>query len=505
MLIEFLLWIDIMKIHSVFKYCSAFVLVFGLSTKADATAYDGYELETIASGLSQPYGVCVDSSKNVFFSEVDVHNLKEILVSSGYTTTNTITSSLTYSLGICIDSAQNIYVADGGNTIKQILASSGYTTINTLVTSLNGCFAVGVDSSDNLYATEYYDGRIKQILASGGYTTINTIVTGLGKPQGICVDNENNLYVTEYNSGRLRQVLASGGYTTVNIIATGLSNPQGICTDSSKNIYFSEYGTNSIKEILASGGYTTTNTLATGLGGPMGLAIDSSNTLYFAEIADHNVRRLVLPAPAPTAEPVLEVDFTDGGQFTAPITGGVKFVGSGSCMFSGSATSAIEIHQGNVKVASATPLGTHGVNMTGGSLEATAAMTLPALTMTNAAAVQADADNVHVATASGNGALTLVGIAGTEKIYLDAVASTGGVSSVTNPVHLTNLNANAGTFNELDLDSLPGSNVYGSGDTTAHTVVVGVDIPAGAFGGILKASVINLSSHSLRQDVTANG
>jgi len=117
----------------------------------------------------------------------------------------------------------------------------------------------------------------------------------------------------------------------------------------------------------------------------------------------------------------------------------LKFVGTGDCTFSGSATAGIEINQGNVKVPSATPLGTNGVNMTGGSVEATSAMTFPALTLTSNTTVKADADSVHVATASGSGALTLAGLAGTETIYLDTIASTGGVSSAVNPVHLTSL------------------------------------------------------------------
>jgi hypothetical protein len=56
----------------------------------------------------------------------------------------------------------------------------------------------------------------------------------------------------------------------------------------------------------------------------------------------------------------------------------------------------------------------------------------------------------------------------------------------------------------LYLDSLPGSNVYGSGAVTASEVVVGVNIPAGAFPGTLTTQKIVLGSHSISQAVIAN-
>jgi len=106
----------------------------------------------------------------------------------------------------------------------------------------------------------------------------------------------------------------------------------------------------------------------------------------------------------------------------------------------------------------------------------------------------------------GSGALTLAGLAGTETIYLDTIASTGGVSSAVNPVHLTsltNLHTNVGTFDVLNLDSLPSSNMYGTGAVTAAEVVVNTpNVPAGAFGS-LTTSRIFLGSNSISQAIIA--
>jgi len=54
----------------------------------------------------------------------------------------------------------------------------------------------------------------------------------------------------------------------------------------------------------------------------------------------------------------------------------------------------------------------------------------------------------------------------------------------------------------LNLDSLPSSNMYGTGAVTAANVVVNTNIPAGAFGA-LTTSVISLGAHSINQAIIA--
>lgn len=490
---------NFMKKNPILKYCLAIALAFGLSTQADATAYLGYELETIASGLNSPLGICVDSSDNIYFAAGG--DIKQILASTGYSTINTLVTGLSGLQGLCVDSANNLYASQSNGDVRQILANDGYSTVNILATGLSNPQGICVDSLNNLYLAEYSGGRIKQILASGGYSTINTLATGFSNPQGICVDDSNNLYFAEGST--IRQILASGGYSTVNTLATGLNGPVGICVDDSNNLYLGEFGAGTIKQILASGGYSTINTLATGVNNPYGIAIDSVNNPYFTQYYAGTIRKLLTPPPPP----VLEIDFTNGAQLTAPITGGLKFAGIGDCTFLGSATAGIEINAGNVKVASATSLGTSGVNMTGGSLEATAALTTPALTITNNTTVKASANNVRVATAGGNGSLTLTGAVGNEIVYLDKIASTGGVSSAANRVrftNLTNLHANTATFGyRLGLDGLPTSNVYGTGAVTAAELIVNTPtVPAGAFGS-LTTSRIFLGSNSINQAIIA--
>lgn len=108
------------------------------------------------------------------------------------------------------------------------------------------------------------------------------------------------------------------------------------------------------------------------------------------------------------SEPVLEINFEDGATMAGPVTGGADFKGTSNCTFTSTATGNVAITNGNVKVSSAASFGS-GVLIfkddgSGGvrSLEATAAMTLPILTMNAPATIIADADVLLVSVVGGS-------------------------------------------------------------------------------------------------------
>lgn len=110
----------------------------------------------------------------------------------------------------------------------------------------------------------------------------------------------------------------------------------------------------------------------------------------------------------------ITVRFDDGGELAAEVTGKVNFAGNGSCDFTGVATGGVAISAGNVRVSSADPFGENDLafedDSTGRprSLEATAAMTLPDITMNAAGTVTAD-DDVNLSLIAGDEDLTLDG------------------------------------------------------------------------------------------------
>ncbi len=528
----------------------AFVLVLSASLSAS------YEVETVA-GLAGAYAhtdgvgtaarfkrpgmMSIDNSNNLLVADND-----DNMAVRQVTTTGGIynASTLFYANNVFGGEPLNAicqYIVNGATTyltthqyidLMQWTKSGGTYVSNTSLDAGGNGYPSGhdawglvIDSSNNIFMTSAAESKIYKILPNGSYSSFvqNTTLDGL---TGITIDSSNNLYVSATGRNTICKITPAGVVTVIAGLAgsSGSSNgvgsaarfnsPWDIDIDAEGNLYVADRGNNLIRKLTNNGGIYTVSTIA-GLAGssgssdgvgsaarfnaPTGLAVDRFGSIFVSDTNNSTIRRVFLP--------VLEIDFTNGAQLTAPITGGLKFAGTGDCTFLGSATAGIEINQGNIKVASAIPFGVWGVEMTGGSLEATAPMTFPALTLISDTTVKADTNNVHVATAGGSGELTLTGLDGSEVIYLDAIASAGGVNSAANPVHLsmlTNLHANVGTFNALYLDSLPGSNVYGSGAVTASEVVVGVNIPAGAFPGTLTTQKIVLGSHSISQAVIAN-
>ncbi len=113
----------------------------------------------------------------------------------------------------------------------------------------------------------------------------------------------------------------------------------------------------------------------------------------------------------------LEVNFIDGAELASAVTGGVNFNGSGNVDFTGSATGDVKISAGNVRVATVAPFGADIV-MNGGSLEATAPMSLPKLVIDANSTLTADGDT------------TLTDMGGASKLTI-VDGSVGGTSVIT--------------------------------------------------------------------------
>jgi DNA-binding beta-propeller fold protein YncE len=62
-----------------------------------------WAITTLVSGFSNPYGVAVDGSGNVFVADFNNSTVKEILAVSGYTTVNTLSSGFNSPVGVAVD------------------------------------------------------------------------------------------------------------------------------------------------------------------------------------------------------------------------------------------------------------------------------------------------------------------------------------------------------------------------------------------------------------------
>jgi len=263
------------------------------------------------SVLSNPRGLAVDSSRNLFIADSGHHEIAEVSRTTGLLTviagtglpgysgdTGLATSAqLSFPQGVAVDSSGNLYIADtGNNVIREITASSG--VISTIVGTgahLKAPQALALDSSGNLYIADTGNNVIRKVVLSTG---VITTVAGTGtqcqtlgscgdggpatsamlnSPADVKVDSSGNLFIADQANFVIREV-SGGNITTVagsyapgggcqslttNCSGNGgpatsalLNNPQAVAVDSSGNLYIADTGNNVVRKV--SGGTIST-------------------------------------------------------------------------------------------------------------------------------------------------------------------------------------------------------------------------------------------------------
>jgi len=307
------------------------------------------------TGLESPEGIALDSYGNIYVADdgpsgngpSSVFVYPPLAVSGTGTLNETpiatisgLATGLSAPTGIALDSSRNIYVADNfadSVFVYPPLGSSTGTlneapiaTISGLATGLSAPTGIALDLSGKIYvADNSADSVFVYSVLSPSCTsaspcaisvapiaTISGSSTGLADPYGIAVDSSGNIYVADEgsNSVTLYEPLASllidltapdvtPSAAISTTMTTGLSNPQGIALDYSGNIYVADQGDRgcdgtasvfvysalspsctSASPCAISGSPTATiSGDATGLCRPQGIALDSSNRIYVAD------------------------------------------------------------------------------------------------------------------------------------------------------------------------------------------------------------------------------
>lgn len=268
---------------------------------SDSYQYSGDGGAATSASFNVPYGIAVDSSGNVYVSDLLNHVVRKIN-SSGTISTVAGTGTYGYSgdggpgtsaqlnepIGLALDSQQNLYIADSNNFCVRMLNTTtgiittvaGVPTVNSFSgdggpatkAKMSPPYGIAVDSAGNLYIADKVHNRIREV--SNGI--INTIAgTGtqgfsgdggpateaeLNRPWGLNVDSAGNLYVADYGNVRIRLISKNGIITTLAGFAANyggdggpavnatLNYPTATVFDrSTGNVYIADTGNNVIR------------------------------------------------------------------------------------------------------------------------------------------------------------------------------------------------------------------------------------------------------------------
>ncbi len=316
-----------------------------------SAAYSGDGGPAIAAAIGLPYGLAVDSTANVYLSDVG-NEVVRMVTRSGIITTVAGNGSFGYSgdgqpatsaklygpYGIALDASGNLYISDRYNFRIRMVSTSGI--ISTVAGSGNCCYGgdglaatnallyypsgVAVDAFGGLYIADSDNQRIRKVNAGVIATIAGNGAPGFAGdggeatkaelyfPLGVAVDGSGNVYIADSENARIRGVNTSGVVSTLvggdlndgglGVFAA-LDLPAGVVRDNAGNTYIADTYNDRVRKVAANG--TITTVAGTGVVGstgdngaaasaelnlPAGLALDGAGNLYIADSENHRVR-----------------------------------------------------------------------------------------------------------------------------------------------------------------------------------------------------------------------
>jgi alpha-tubulin suppressor-like RCC1 family protein/sugar lactone lactonase YvrE len=222
--------------------------------------YSGDGTNATNASLSEPWGVAVDASGNLFIADtgnyvirkVDTNGIITTVAGGGGGEGDAATDAiLSYPCGVAVDASGNLFIADANNGLIRKVDTNGI--ITTLAgggdgegdaatnASLSYPCGVAVDASGNLFIVDEGTALISKVDTSGIITTVAGGGDGEGDaatnaslywPMGVAVDAFGNLFIADTGNDVIREVASTWSPTLTlnNVTANDAGNYTVIIT-----------------------------------------------------------------------------------------------------------------------------------------------------------------------------------------------------------------------------------------------------------------------------------
>lgn len=270
--------------------------------------------------FDEPAQVVIDSSDRLYVADTANHRVQVCTYDPpwscgtfhGTGSQGDGPDELSQPYGLGIDGSDNIYIADGGNYRIKKCDTGGTCTVPA--SGIEWPTDVTVDSAGNLYVSHWIDCTIRKYNSAGDFLGVFAGTSGLpyltdnshfNAPTGVAVDPTGNIYLSTYRGRRVLKLDATG--TPQWAIGTpgvwGSDNAHfgswwagaaRVAVDSSGRVYVADTGNHRVQIYDSSGTYVTTLG-AYGSGNyqfdaPGGVAVDTNGNIYVADTYNHRVQ-----------------------------------------------------------------------------------------------------------------------------------------------------------------------------------------------------------------------
>ncbi|HUI80746.1 MAG TPA: hypothetical protein VLY24_22630 [Bryobacteraceae bacterium] len=251
--------------------------------------------------ISQPCGVAVDASGNIYFTQSDLTDsaVREVAASGNISTVAGTTLGPGFSgdgglasnaqvngpLGVTIGGSNSYYIVDTLNNRIRLVSGGNITTVvgngiaqfsgdggSPTHASINNPQSMAIDSAGNLYIADTFNNRIRKVSGNVITTIAGTGIAGfsgdggpatkaqLNFPKGVAVDAAGNVYIVDTFNWRVRVITPDGNIWTIAGRSTNgysgdgglgtlarLNFPQEIVLGPNGTLFVSDTGNNVIR------------------------------------------------------------------------------------------------------------------------------------------------------------------------------------------------------------------------------------------------------------------